>query len=130
MRGIVTHQKVRVAHPRVSRPVVSEAIIIAVLAVATLSLHLATNALYGFHRDSLYYLDSARHLAWGYVDFPPITPAIARLSLWIFGPSVWGLRLWPSLAGAGMVVLIPLITRELGGGPIARMLAAVAAATS
>jgi dolichyl-phosphate-mannose-protein mannosyltransferase len=109
---------------------ISQWIAIGGMSLATLTLHLMTNALYGFHRDSLYYLDSARHPAWGYVDYPPITPAIARLSLWIFGPSVWGLRLWPSLAGAAMVVLVALIARELGGGATARVLAALAAATS
>jgi hypothetical protein len=47
-------------------------------AAAVLALHLATNGQYDFHRDSLYYLDSARHPAWGYVDYPPVTPTIAR----------------------------------------------------
>jgi len=108
----------------------SEAYIVAALALAVLALHLATNGLYDFHRDSLYYLDSARHPAWGYVDYPPITPTIARLSLFLFGPSVWGLRLWPTLAGALMVVLAPLIARELGGGRAARLLAALGAASS
>jgi Dolichyl-phosphate-mannose-protein mannosyltransferase len=108
----------------------SEAMIIGAVALAVLALHLAGNGLYNFHRDSLYYLDSARHLAWGYVDFPPVTPAIGRLSLLIFGPSVWGLRLWPSLAGAVMVVLTALIARELGGGRAARILAAIGAAAS
>ena len=108
----------------------SEAVQIGLLAAAVLALHLATNAQYDFHRDSLYYMDSARHPAWGYVDYPPVTPTIARLSLWLFGPSVWGLRLWPTLAGSLMVVLTSLIARELGGGRAARLLAAVGAATS
>jgi hypothetical protein len=95
-----------------------------------LALHAATNAQYDFHRDSLYYMDSARHPSLGYVDYPPLTPTFARLSLWLFGPSVWGLRLWPSLAGALMVVLAALIARELGGGRAARVLAAAGAATS
>lgn len=107
-----------------------EAAACAGIALAVLALHLAMNARYDFHRDSLYYMDSARHPAWGYVDYPPVTPTIARFSLWLFGPSVWGLRLWPSLAGAVMVVLAPLIARELGGGRSARLLAAVGAATS
>lgn len=107
-----------------------EQISVVAMAAAVLVLHLATNARYDSHRDSLYYMDSARHPAWGYVDYPPVTPAIARLSLWLFGPSVWGLRLWPSLAGAVMVVLAALIARELGGGRTARILAAVGAATS
>jgi 4-amino-4-deoxy-L-arabinose transferase-like glycosyltransferase len=108
----------------------SEVAVIGGLALAKLILHLATNGLYDFHRDSLYYLDSARHPAWGYVDYPPVTPTVARLSLWLFGPSVWGLRLWPSLAGALLVVLAALIARELGGGRFARILAAVGALTS
>src|SRR5580700_8977581 len=109
----------------------SERLIVGGVAVAVLALHLATNGLYGFHRDEMYYLDSARHLAWGFVDYPPLTPAIARLSLLLFGPtSVWGLRLWPSLAGAVMVVLSAQIAHELGGGRTARILAAIGAATS
>lgn len=108
----------------------SEVAVIGGLAVAKLTLHLATNGLYDFHRDSLYYLDSARHPAWGYVDYPPVTPMMGRLSLTLFGPSVWGLRLWPSLAGAMLVVLAALIAREFGGGRFARILAAVGALTS
>lgn len=104
--------------------------VVGALALAVLVVHLATNGLYDFHRDSLYYLDSARHPAWGYVDYPPLTPTIARLSLWLFGPSVWWLRLWPSLAGAAMVGLVAVIARELGGGRVALLLAAVGAATS
>ncbi|MDQ6772751.1 MAG: glycosyltransferase family 39 protein [Candidatus Dormibacteraeota bacterium] len=103
---------------------------VAALALAVLVLHLATNGRYDFHRDELYYLDSARHPAWGYVDYPPLTPTIARLSLWLFGPSVSGLRLWPALAGAAMVALAALIARELGGGRAARVLAAIGAAAS
>jgi 4-amino-4-deoxy-L-arabinose transferase-like glycosyltransferase len=108
----------------------SEATVIAGMALAVLALHLATNGLYDFHRDSLYYMDSAGHPAWGYVDYPPVTPTIARLSLWLFGPSVWGLRLWPSIGGAVMVALAALIAREFGGGRPARILAALGAATS
>jgi dolichyl-phosphate-mannose-protein mannosyltransferase len=105
-------------------------VIVGLAASAVLGLHMATNGLYDFHRDSLYYLDSARHPAWGYVDYPPVTPMIARVSLGLFGPSVWWLRLWPSIAGALMVVLAALIARELGGGRAARILAALGAATS
>jgi hypothetical protein len=50
----------------------SERMQVAALAATVLLLHLLTNAQYDFHRDSLYYLDSARHPAWGYVDYPPV----------------------------------------------------------
>jgi 4-amino-4-deoxy-L-arabinose transferase-like glycosyltransferase len=113
-----------------TRRIPTEAAVVGGMAALVLALHLATNGLYDFHRDSLYYMDSARHPAWGYVDYPPVTPTIARLSLWLFGPSVWGLRFWPSLAGAVMVGLASLIASELGGGRPARLLAAAGAATS
>jgi 4-amino-4-deoxy-L-arabinose transferase-like glycosyltransferase len=99
-------------------------------AAGKLAAHLATDWQYGFQRDELYYLACARHLAWGFVDFPPVTPAIAYLDQLIFPGSLVGLRLAPALAGAGIVVLAGLIARELGGGPRAQGLAALAALIS
>ena len=49
-------------------------------AAAVIALHLTTNRTLGFHTDELYYLDSGRHPAFGYVDFPPIVPLLARLA--------------------------------------------------
>ena len=85
---------------------------------------------YGWHRDELYYLASARHLDLGYVDYPPVTPAIARL-VQVVGPdSVVALRFTSVLAGALVVVLAALITHELGGGGRAQVLAALAVVIS
>src|SRR5689334_3748045 len=76
---------------------------------------------YGYHRDELYF----RMLppAWGYVDQPPLTPLIARLTTHL-ADEPWALRLPATLAAAASVVLIALITRELGGGRGAQALAA------
>jgi len=100
------------------------------LGIAKLAVHLTTNTTYGFHRDELYYLASGRHPALGYVDFPPLTPMLARLDMDLFGPSVFWLRLVPALAGAAMVVLAALIAAELGGGTFARLTAAAATLAS
>jgi hypothetical protein len=81
---------------------------------------------YGWHRDELYYLASSRHLALGYVDYPPITPLLARLDQAIFPGSIPGLRLLTVLAGAGVIVIAALIARELGGNRLAQGLAALA----
>ncbi len=85
---------------------------------------------YGLHRDELYFLACARHLSWGYVDQPPLVPAVAWLVDHLIGPFAWALRLLPELAGAACVVLTALMARELGGGRCAQTIAAVAAATS
>ena len=90
---------------------------------------MAVSGRYGFHRDELYFLDCARHLSAGYVDQPIASPLLARFSLWAFGLSLTGLRLWPSLAAAATVVLAGLLAREFGGRRSAQLLAAVAVAT-
>lgn len=55
-------------------------------------LHTLTNGQYGFHRDELGTLDNARHLAWGYVEYPPLTPFMGRVELGLFGISLRGFR--------------------------------------
>lgn len=85
---------------------------------------------YGYHRDELYFLEASRHMAWGYVDQPPFSIALVRLSRALFGNSLVGLRLFPALADGACVVLTALIARELGGGRIAQGLGALAVAIS
>ncbi len=48
-------------------------------AAAVIALHLTTNRTLGFHTDELHYLDSGRHPAFGYVDFPPHRPAAGSI---------------------------------------------------
>jgi hypothetical protein len=45
-----------------------------VLAAILVTVHTLTNGQYGFHRDELATIDDARHLAWGFVAYPPLTP--------------------------------------------------------
>ncbi|MHB8484502.1 MAG: glycosyltransferase family 39 protein [Candidatus Acidiferrales bacterium] len=101
--------------------------IVIYIASATIVAHLLTGGRYGFHRDELATLDDARHLAWGYVAYPPLTPFFARLSLILFGTSLAGFRFFAALAEAVAVVLTGLMARELGGGRGAQVVAAVAA---
>src|SRR6185369_1576543 len=98
------------------------------IALAVLLLHLLTNHNYGFHRDELQTLDDARHLAWGYVAYPPLTPFLGRLSQILFGQSVTAARVFSALAQAICIVLGGLIARELGGARRAQIIAALAVA--
>ena len=61
--------------------------ILSYIALATVVVHVLTGGRYGFHRDELATLDDARHLAWGYIAYPPITPFLGRVSLMLF-PSI------------------------------------------
>ncbi len=85
------------------------------LAATTVVVHCLVGGRYGFHRDELATLDDARHLAWGYVAYPPVTPFFGWLSLHFFGTSLPGFRFFASLAGAAAIVLTGLMARELGG---------------
>src|ERR1700730_2173615 len=84
-------------------------------AAGIIALHLATNGTLGFHTDELYYLDSGRHPAFGYVDFPPVVPLLARLETGLLGVTPWTLRVLPSLVGGFLVVLSAAFVRRLCG---------------
>jgi 4-amino-4-deoxy-L-arabinose transferase-like glycosyltransferase len=99
-------------------------------AAARLLLHVLLNGQYGFHRDELAVLDDARHLAWGYVAYPPLTPALGRLELVLFGTSLAGFRFFSALAQCAAMVFAGLIARELGGRRAAQLLAALAVAAT
>lgn len=99
-------------------------------ALARILLHTLTNGQYGFHRDELATLDDARHLAWGYVAYPPLTPLLARLAMELFGPSLVALRSLAALAQGAAVVFTGLMARELGGNRRAQIVAALAVAIS
>jgi|HubBroStandDraft_6_1064221.scaffolds.fasta_scaffold192445_1 hypothetical protein len=95
------------------------------IAAATVLIH-AFARQYGFHRDELATLEDARHLAWGFVAYPPVTPFFGRLSLILFGTSVAGFRFFAAVAEAAALVFIGLMTRELGGRRGAQLLAVAA----
>jgi 4-amino-4-deoxy-L-arabinose transferase-like glycosyltransferase len=97
------------------------------IALATVILHLILGNRYGIHRDELATLEDARHLAWGYPAYPPVTPFFGRISLELFGPSVRGFRFFAGVAQAIAVVLTGLMAREMGGRRGAQLVAAVAA---
>jgi len=90
--------------------------------VATFVLHFARAGDYGYQRDELYFIACARHLAWGYVDQPPLIAVIAKIAL-LFGDSLYALRLLPALAATATVIVTGRLTRRLGGGLAAQVLA-------
>src|SRR5580698_9627898 len=90
--------------------------------------HLLTNGRYGFHRDELQVLSDARHLDWGFVPYPPLTPVVERISMAVFGLSMVGLRLASVMAQAILVVVAGLMARELGGRRMAQVAATLAVA--
>jgi hypothetical protein len=89
------------------------------IALGAVVLHLAFNHRFGFYGDEFYFIDCARHLAWGYVDQPPFTPFLAWLTTPL-GYPVWALRLLPAILSGVTVLLSCAIARELRGGGVAQ----------
>ena len=102
---------------------------IALIAAAAFAVEMAVSNRYGYHRDELYFLAAGQHPAFGYVDQPPLTPLLARLSAMASGNSLVALRLIPALAMAALVALTAAMSRLLGAGRTGQVLAALAAAT-
>ncbi|MGZ4678152.1 MAG: glycosyltransferase family 39 protein [Acidimicrobiia bacterium] len=102
--------------------------LVGVIAALTTAFHLATANIWGYHRDEFYYLACGRRLAWGFVDHPPLTPALYRLADATVGSSELGLRIAPAMLHGVSVVLVALLARELGGDTRATWIAALAAA--
>jgi 4-amino-4-deoxy-L-arabinose transferase-like glycosyltransferase len=97
-------------------------------AAGALALEIALSGRYGYHRDELYFIECSRHLAFGYVDQPPITPILAGIGNALFHGSLVGFRLLPAFAMSAMVVLAAFIARELGADRFAQGSAALAVA--
>src|SRR5471030_2087747 len=91
-----------------------------------IGLNLLAMAHFGFHRDEFLHLVLADHLDWGYKEVPPFIALLAKISLSIFGDSVFAARVFPTIFGGLIVWLTGLITVELGGRRFAIALACLA----
>jgi hypothetical protein len=106
--------------------------ILVCLALTKFFIHFLTNVFggYGYFRDEFYYIACSDHIAWGYVDQPPLSIAILWLNRLFFGDSLVALRLLPAVAGAIVVIMAGLMARELGGKRFSQMLAAISVIAS
>lgn len=59
----------------------------------------------------------------GYVDHAPIVAPQARLGEWLFGDSVFAIRVLSAIAGAGTVILTCILAWAMGGRLPAQALA-------
>src|SRR5664279_6527901 len=102
------------------------ATLILCLSACKLLVHLYAGRHYGYFVDELYYLACSRHLAWGYVDQPPLIALITWIARSLLGDSLAAIRFLPAIAGAAEVALTALLARELGGSRFAQGFAALA----
>lgn len=80
------------------------------------SLLLASSS-YELHRDEYLYLDYGRHLAWGYLEVPPLTALQSWVTLALGGGWLW-VKFWPVLWGSLTVYLVGRAAQRLGVGGV------------
>jgi hypothetical protein len=97
-----------------------------VLALVDFVAHMLVSINYGYFRDVLYPIEAGRHLAFGYVDFPPLIALVARVLDVLAGDVLWAIHVVTAVASSLIVFMTGLMARELGGGRFTQALAAVA----
>jgi 4-amino-4-deoxy-L-arabinose transferase-like glycosyltransferase len=102
-------------------------VLVWVIAAIFAAVELAVSGRYGFQQDELYFIVAGHHLAFGYVDQPPLAPLLTRIT-GILGVSPTAIRIIPALAGGAIVVMAARLAALFGAGRFGRVLAALATA--
>ncbi len=95
------------------------------IALAKLLFHIYFNNRYGYFRDEFDYIACGDHLAWGYVDQPPLIPFLIHVSRAVLGDSLRAIRFIPALTSSLLVVQTAVLARQFGGRRYALLLSAV-----
>lgn len=73
------------------------------------------------HRDEFLYLAEGHHMAWGYMEVPPLLSVFAWLTN-LFGAGMFWIKIWPALFGALTFLLVGKTILSLGGKAFALIL--------
>ncbi len=97
------------------------------IAAIVVAVELALSGQYGFQQDELYFIVASRHLAFGYVDQPPLVPLLIRITDFL-GVSPMAVRIIPALAAGALVLAAAKLAAVFGAGRLGRVLAALTTA--
>jgi hypothetical protein len=95
-----------------------------VIGAVFVAVELAVSGRYGFLQDELYFIVAGHHLAFGYVDQPPLAPLLTRIT-GLLGVSPTAIRIIPALAGGAVVIMTARLAALFGAGRFGRVLAAL-----
>lgn len=79
---------------------------------------------YEYFIDEFYYIACANNLAAGYVDHPPLAPLVLSVFKFLFGESIYAIRILPGIASSLTAFISGLIAKEMGGNKTAQSIAA------
>jgi hypothetical protein len=100
-------------------------LVVVAIALAKFTFHVYFNNRYDYFRDEFDYMSCGDHLAWGYVDQPPLIPFLIHICRALLGDSLRSIRMIPALASSLLVVQAAMLAREFGGRRFALLLSAI-----
>lgn len=99
-----------------------EYFVIFVAILVKLTFQLLATAHSGYHGDELLHIEAGKHLAFGYMDFPPFIGILSWVQNLFHTDSLYIHHLFNYLNSALIILFCGLLTIRLGGGVIALLL--------
>ena len=90
-------------------------LIIVIFCIIKLSLHLIADFHSGFQGDELLHIETGNHLAFGYMEFPPLIGILAFIQNLFNSNSVYIHHLFSHISCLLIIIYVAKITIELGG---------------
>ncbi|HVM89674.1 MAG TPA: glycosyltransferase family 39 protein [Puia sp.] len=98
-------------------------LIILIFCIVQLILHLIADSHAGFTGDELMHIETGNHLAFGYLEFPPVIGLLAFMQSLFNSHAVFVYHLFPHIAMLLIIIYVGKITVEAGGKSIAVFIA-------
>lgn len=90
-------------------------LIVLLFCIIKLVLHLIADSHSGFQGDELLHIEAGKHLAFGYMEFPPLIGLIAFVQNLFHSNSIFIYHILPHIAAILIIIYAAKITIELGG---------------
>ncbi len=90
-------------------------ILLFVFCIVKLTLHLIADSNSGFQGDEFLHIETGNHLAFGFMEFPPLIGVLAFLQNLFQSGSVFIHHLFPHIAAILILIFVSKIIIELGG---------------
>jgi len=90
-------------------------LIVLFFCIIKLILHLIADSHSGFQGDELLHIETGKHLAFGYMEFPPLIGVLAFVQNLFQSNSVFIHHLFPHIAAILIIIYVAKTTIELGG---------------
>ena len=95
------------------------------LAALNVIIHLLVYNNLEYHRDELLYFSLGMHPAFGYATVPPMIGWLSAVLQWLFGTSIFAVKIFPALLSGAFTLVAIAITKELGGKTYAALLVGI-----